>query len=126
LRSTAEYLKVIIKFRSVYYTYPASSKADESLIAVAELYQALASDLKDSKYFDQAVKTYDFLEDQYPDSPYCPDALFTSAEIRLNDLDDPKTAQEIFKDFAPLLRVDHLGMKLNAVDLAPIDGPCCS
>jgi N-acetylmuramoyl-L-alanine amidase len=99
LRSTAEYLMVINKFRSVYYTYPASSKADESLIAVAELYQALASDLKDSKYFDQAVKTYNFLEDQYPNSPYCPDALFTSAEIHLNDLGDPKTAQEIFKDF---------------------------
>src|SRR5438093_6110386 len=99
LRSEAEYLKVINKFRSVYYAYPASSKADESLIAVAELYQALASDLKDPKYFDQAVKAYDFLEDQYPNSPYCPDALFTSAEIRLNDLGDPRTAQEIFKDF---------------------------
>lgn len=112
LRSTAEYLKVINKFRSVYYAYPASSKADESLIAVAELYQSLASDLKDSKYFDQAVKTYDFLEDQYPNSPYCPDALFTSAEIHLNDLDDPKTAQEIFKDF--LKRYPHSNKARNA------------
>ena len=99
LRSATEYSKVINKFRSVYYTYPASSKADEALIAVAELYQAMANDLKDPKYFYQAVRTYDFLEDQYPSSPYCPDALFTSAEIHLNDLGDPKTAQEIFKDF---------------------------
>jgi TolA-binding protein len=93
LRSAAEYLKVINRFRSVYYTYPASSKADESLMAVAELYQMMASDLKDSKYFYQAIKTYGFLEDEYPSSPYCPDAGFTSAEIHLNDLNDPKTAQ---------------------------------
>ena len=99
LRSAAEYLKVINKFRSVYYTYPASSKADESLMAVAELYQMMASDLKDSKYFYQAISTYDFLEDEYPSSPYCPDAGFASAEIHLNDLNDPKAAQELFKEF---------------------------
>ena len=97
LRSVTEYLKVINKFRSVYYTYPASSKADESLMAIAELYQAMANDLKDPKYFYQAIKSYDFLQDQYPGSPYCADALFTSAEIQLNDLDDRKNAEEVFK-----------------------------
>jgi N-acetylmuramoyl-L-alanine amidase len=112
LRNAAEYLKVINKFRSVYYTYPASSKADESLMAVAELYQAMANDLKDSKYFYQAIRSYDFLEDQYPSSPYCADALFTSAEIHLSDLDDRKTAEEIFKDF--LKRYPHSNKARNA------------
>jgi len=102
LRSATEYLKVINKFRSVYYTYPASSKADDALMAVAELFQSMANDLKDSKYFYQAIKSYDFLEDQYPNSPYCADAMFTSAEIQLNDLDDRKSAEDIFKEFLKL------------------------
>ena len=102
LRSAAEYLKVINRFRSVYYTYPASSKADDSLMAIAELYQAMANDLKDSKYFYQAIKAYDFLQDQYPGNPYSADALFTSGEIYLNDLDDRKTAEEVFKNFLKL------------------------
>jgi N-acetylmuramoyl-L-alanine amidase len=102
VRSVTEYLKVINTFRSVYYTYPASSKADESLMAIAELYQAMANDLKDPKYFYQAIKSYDFLQDQYPSSPYCADALFTSAEIQLNDLDDRKNAEEVFKKLLKL------------------------
>jgi len=58
-----------------------------------------SSDLKEPKYLYEAIKTYHFLEDQYPSSPFCPDARFASAEIYLNDLNDPKTAQDIFKDF---------------------------
>jgi N-acetylmuramoyl-L-alanine amidase len=99
MRTATEYLKVISRFRSVYYTYPGSSKSDESLMAVAELYQMMSSDLKEPKYLYEAIKTYDFLEDQYPGSPFCPDAQFASAEIYLNDLNDPKTAQDIFRDF---------------------------
>jgi N-acetylmuramoyl-L-alanine amidase len=99
MRTATEYLKVISRFRSVYYTYPGSSKSDESLMAVAELYQMMSIDLKEPKYLYQAIKTYDFLEDQYPSSPFCPDAQFASAEIYLNDLNDPKTAQDIFRDF---------------------------
>ena len=98
LRTAAEYQKVINRFRSVYYTYPASSRADDALLAVAELCQAMANDLKSPKYFEQAIKTYDFLEDQYPQSPYCAEALFASAEIYLNDLNDRKAAEEIFKE----------------------------
>ncbi len=98
MRTATEYSKVINRFRSVYFTYPASSKCDESLMAVAELYQMMFSDLKDPKYLYEAIKTYKFLEDQYPSSPFCPDAQFASAEIYLNDLDNPKAAHDIFSD----------------------------
>jgi N-acetylmuramoyl-L-alanine amidase len=98
LRTLSEYLNVIIKFRSVYYTSPVSSKADDALMAVAELYQMMANDFRELKYFRQAIKAYAFLEKEYPGNPYCPEALFNSAEIYLNDLNDPKTAQETLKD----------------------------
>src|SRR5215831_1406870 len=61
LRTAAEYSKVINKFRLVYYICPASSKSDDALMAIGELYQMMAADLKDPKYFYQAMKTYDFL-----------------------------------------------------------------
>jgi N-acetylmuramoyl-L-alanine amidase len=134
LRTAAEYSKVINKFRSVYYTCPASSKSDDSLMAIAELYQMMAADLKDQKYFNQAIKTYDFLQEQYPSSPYCPDAQFASAEIQLNDLGDPKTAQEVFKDFLKRYpesskvrnaraRLDDLREQLREAKKQPSKGP---
>ena len=67
-------------------------------MAVAELYQMMANDFRDPKYFRQAIKAYGFLEKEYPGNPFCGDALFNSAEIYLNNLSDPKAAQEIFGD----------------------------
>src|SRR5262245_55577251 len=43
LRSSNEYQKVIDKYRLVYHQFPASSKADDALLAVAELYQLMGS-----------------------------------------------------------------------------------
>src|SRR5436309_918098 len=56
LRTPAEYLNVIIKFRSVYYASPTSSKADDALIAAAELYQLMANDFRDPQSYRQASK----------------------------------------------------------------------
>jgi N-acetylmuramoyl-L-alanine amidase len=98
LRTRAEYNKVIVKYRSIYYHFSASSKADDALLAVAELYQLMGMDFKDPGSFVQAIKAYAFLEKEYPSSPHRPDALFTAAEIYLNDLRDPQTAQQVFRN----------------------------
>ncbi len=97
LRTAPEYLKVINNFKAVFYVSPASSKADDALKAIAEIYQLKASDLGDPRSYLQAIRTYEFLVKEYPDSPYCSEALFASAEIHLNDLNDPKAAQEFFR-----------------------------
>jgi N-acetylmuramoyl-L-alanine amidase len=99
LRTASEYIKVINQYRSVYYQFPVSSKADDAVLAVAELYQLLATDFKEPGYFVQAVKAYVFLEREYPASPYAPQALFTAAEIYLNDLNDAKTAEDVLRGF---------------------------
>jgi len=97
-RTVTDYLRVIDKFKSVYYASPESSKTDDALLAVAQLYQLMANEYKDSKYFHQAVKAYAYLEKEYPSSPYCSEALFTSAEIYQKNFNDPKSAQDVLRD----------------------------
>jgi N-acetylmuramoyl-L-alanine amidase len=99
LRTVSEYSRVIEKFRSVYSASPASSKSDDALFAVGELYQMMGSDLKNPQYFQKAIKAYGFLIREYPGSPYCPSAAFGSAEIYYEDLKDSKSADQAFQDF---------------------------
>jgi N-acetylmuramoyl-L-alanine amidase len=98
-RTLGDYKKVINKYRSVYYQYPGSAKADDALVAVAELYQLMANDQKDRSYYEQSIKAYKFLLKEYPGSPFRAEALYTIGEIYLNDLRDPADAQDIFKEF---------------------------
>jgi N-acetylmuramoyl-L-alanine amidase len=112
LRTSSDYQRVINKYRSVYHQFPGSSKADDALLAVAELYQLMGSDLKDAKHFQKAIQAYLFLEREYPASPYGPEGLFTAAEIYLNDLNDAASAQDMFKDL--LKRYPHSKRARNA------------
>ena len=109
---SGDYKKVISKYRSVYYQYPGSAKADDALIAVAELYQLMANDQKDPSYFEHAIKAYKFLLKEYPGSPYRTEALYTIGEIYLNDLRDPTDAQDIFKEF--ISKYPHSSKARNA------------
>ena len=112
LRTSNDYQKVINKYRTVYHQFPGSSKADDALLAVAELFQLMGSDLKNSRGFQQAIQAYLFLEREYPASPYGAEGLFTAAEIYLNDLNDAITAQEVFRDL--LRRYPHSKKARNA------------
>ena len=112
LRTSSDYQRVINKYRSVYHLFPGSSKADDALLAVAELYQLMGSDLKDAKHFQKAIQAYLFLEREYPASPYGAEGLFTAAEIYLNDMNDAASAQDMFKDL--LKRYPHSKRARNA------------
>jgi N-acetylmuramoyl-L-alanine amidase len=112
LRTSSDYQKVISKYRSVYHQFPGSSRADDALLAVAELYQLMGSDLKSARNFQQAIQAYVFLEREYPASPYGAEGLFTAAEIYLNDLNDATSAQDLFKDL--LNRYPHSKRARNA------------
>jgi N-acetylmuramoyl-L-alanine amidase len=112
LRTSSDYQRVINKYRSVYHQFPGSSRADDALLAVAELYQLMGSDLKNARNLHQAIQAYVFLEREYPASPYGAEGLFTAAEIYLNDLNDADSAQDIFKDL--LKRYPHSKRARNA------------
>ena len=67
--SAQDFLNAIQIFRRVYVTAPASSKADDSLLAEGELYAEMAKRFGDRSYAKKAVAAYEFLIREYPTSP---------------------------------------------------------
>ena len=98
-RSRHDYQRVIDSYRRVYFGSPTSSKADPSVVAVAELQVEMGRRFDDNKIFAHAVKEYEFLRKEYPGSRYRFDALFTIGEIYKDDLEDPEEALATFQEF---------------------------
>src|ERR1017187_3283452 len=98
-RSRREYQRVIDSYHRVYFGSPASSKADPSVVATAELMVEVGRRFDDNKILRGAVEQYRFLRKEYPGSKYRFDALFTIGEIYKDDLNDPEEARTIFEDF---------------------------
>src|SRR5580704_9655219 len=94
-----QYQQTIDAYRRVYFGAPASSKADSSVVAVAELEVEMGRRFDDNKILQAAVKQYGFLRKEYPGSKYRFDALFTIGEIYKDDLDDPEEAKSTFELF---------------------------
>jgi N-acetylmuramoyl-L-alanine amidase len=98
-RTRREYQRVIDSYRRVYFGSPASSKADPSVVATAELMVEMGRRFDDNKILRGAVDEYRFLRKEYPGSKYRFDALFTIGEIYKDDLNDPEEARTTFEDF---------------------------
>lgn len=105
-RSRRDYQHVIDAYRKVYYLSPASSKADASVVAVAELLAAAGRQFPSGeKDLHAAIGQYEFLRREYPGSKYRVEALFTMGQIYKEDLDDPTAARTTFEEF--LRRYPH-------------------
>ena len=113
-RTRHQYQQTIDAYRRVYFGAPASSKADASVVAVAELEVEMGRRFDDSKILRDAVKQYEFLRKEYPGSKYRFDALFTIGEIYKDDLDDPEEAKATFEQF--LHRYPHNRLVSEARD----------
>jgi N-acetylmuramoyl-L-alanine amidase len=98
-RTRRDYQRVIDAYRRIYFGAPASSKADPSVVAVAELKVEMGRRFEDDQILRAAVKQYEFLRREYPGSKYRFDALFTIGEIYKDDLDDPEQAKATFAEF---------------------------
>ena len=98
-RTRHEYQHVIDAYRRVYFGSPASSKADPSVVATAELMVEMGRRFDDNKTLRGAIDQYRFLRKEYPGSKYRFDALFTIGEIYKDDLNDPEEARTVFRDF---------------------------
>jgi len=73
-RDQAAYQKLVNAFRRVYRTSAHSSKADDSLLAEAELYALMGARFGAAPYREKAAETYRFLLREYPGSPLCEQA----------------------------------------------------
>jgi len=98
-RTRKEYQRAIDSYRRVYFGSPASSKADPSVVATAELMVEMGRRFDDNKILRAAVEQYRFLRKEYPGSKYRFDALFTIGEIYKDDLNDPEEARTTFAIF---------------------------
>src|SRR5271169_5149789 len=104
-RTRRDYQRVINAYRNVYYGAPTSSKADPSVVAVAETLVEMGRRFDDDKILNEAIAQYRFLRREYPGSKYRCDALFTIGEIYKDDLNDPQQARTVFEEF--LQRYPH-------------------
>jgi N-acetylmuramoyl-L-alanine amidase len=99
-RTRKDYQRVADAYRKVYYVAPTSSKADASVVAVAEILADMGRQFQpDEKDLRAAISQYEFLRREYPGSKYRFQALFTIGQIYKEDLGDDDAARETFEDF---------------------------
>lgn len=111
-RTRHGYQRVMDAYRRVYYLAPGSSKADASVVAVAELLAESGRAFNDDKSLRAAIAQYEFLRREYPGSKYRFDALFTIGQIYRQDLNEPAQARETFQEVAR--RYPHLQIAADA------------
>jgi N-acetylmuramoyl-L-alanine amidase len=98
-RTRRDYQRVVNAYRLVYLGAPASTKADPSVVAVAEMLVEMGRRFEDDKILNKAIEQYKFLRREYPGSKYRADGLFTVAEIYKDDLNDSAAARSTFQEF---------------------------
>jgi N-acetylmuramoyl-L-alanine amidase len=99
-RMRREYQRVADAYRKVYYVAPDSSKADASVVAVAELLAEMGRQFEPGdKDLNSSIREYEFLRHEYPGSKYRFQALFTIGQIYKEDLGDEQAARKTFEEF---------------------------
>ena len=97
-RSLRDYRNVVSAYRRVYLITPSAAQVPSAIKNVADLYRRMGEQFE-PRYFDSAVKTYEYLIHEYPESHYHEEALMAIAEIRKNNLSQPDLAKKNYEDF---------------------------
>ena len=122
-RTRKAYQKVADAYRKVYYVSPSSSKADASVVAVAEILAEMGRQFApDDKDLHAAIAHYEFLRRDYPGSKYRVEALFTIAQIYKEDLGDEAAAKATFEEFLKKYPRSQLASKAQGA-LAELNQP---
>ncbi|MFQ5696415.1 MAG: AMIN domain-containing protein, partial [Terriglobia bacterium] len=97
-RKESDYRKTTRLYQRVYDIAPFSGLAADALAAKAEMQHDMGKQFN-SKYWLEAIKTYQFLRKEYPHSKYADDALFNIAQIKQVHLGQKKSALKDYKHF---------------------------
>ena len=119
-RTRREYLRAINAYRAIYYGAPTSTKADPSVVAVAELQVEMGRRFDDDKILRAAIQQYQFLRREYPGSKYRFDALFTIGEIYKDDLNEAVRARATFQEFLRRYPRHHLAEEARKALAEPL------
>ena len=95
----ADYERVINAYRLVYLEAPSSTRADPSVVAVAQLKEEMGRRFNDDDILRSAIEQYEFLRQEYPGSKARFGALFRIGEIYKDDLHDKTRADAVFREF---------------------------
>jgi N-acetylmuramoyl-L-alanine amidase len=122
-RTRKAYQKVADAYRRVSYVSSASSKADASVVAVAEILAEMGRQFApDEKDLHAAIAQYAFLRREYPGSKYRVEALFTVGQIYKEDLGDEAAAKQTFEEFLKKYPRNQLAPKAQEA-LAELNQP---
>jgi N-acetylmuramoyl-L-alanine amidase len=119
-RTRQEYQRVMTAYRRVYHGAPAATKADSSVVAVAQLLAEMGRRFDNADKLRAAVGQYEFLRREYPGSKYRFDALFTIGEIYQDDLGDTARARTVFKEFLRRYPRNHLAEQARKALAEPV------
>jgi len=95
----ADYERVINAYHLVYFEAPSSTRADPSVVAVAQLKEEMGRRFEDIGLLRSAIEQYEFLRREYPGSKARFGALFRIGEIYQDDLHDKTRADAAFREF---------------------------
>src|SRR5579883_2809258 len=97
-RSLRDYENLVNAYRRVYLITPNAIPVPPAIKRVADLYRRMGEQFE-PKYFDEAIKTYEYLSHDYPESSLRESALIAIAEIRQKNLRQIELAQQSYEDF---------------------------
>ncbi|HYA24399.1 MAG TPA: N-acetylmuramoyl-L-alanine amidase [Terriglobales bacterium] len=122
----ADYENVIDAYRRVYFAAPTSTKADPSVVAVAQLLEEMGRRFEDPAILHSAIRQYEFLRRQYPGSKARFGALFRIGEIYKEDLHDQQHADEVFKEFLRRYPRNQFAEEARKALVEPVETPVVS
>jgi N-acetylmuramoyl-L-alanine amidase len=93
-RTRERYEEVLNAFRDIYHQRPDATKAPAAVAAVADLLAEKGRVLANKGALIAAIGQYEFLREQYPNSPQYDNALLLEAEICRQDLKDTACAKD--------------------------------
>ena len=97
-RSLRDYENLLSAYRRVYLITPNAVQVPAAIKNVADLYRRMGEQFE-ARYFDLAIRTYEYLSRDYPESSLREPALVAIAEIRKSNLSQPDLAQKNYEDF---------------------------
>ncbi len=124
-RTRAQFDDVLNAFRRIYHENPTGAKAPAAVAAVADLLAEKGRVLHDARSSRAAVGQYEFLREQYPDSPQVENALLLEGEICRQDLKDGPCAVEKFETVVAEMPGTSFAEQA-ALELREIEGPAAT
>jgi hypothetical protein len=129
LAQPSEWERVILAYRKLVARYPDSSYADDSLLAVGDLYKQMAPRFQSPRYSADAVAAYQTLVSEYPSSPLGESALSSILDIARASGDRRRVAEatrtylEAFPEGRRAAEVRSLARGSSAVPASSLPSP---